>query len=67
MVECRCAVLNHLSGPSAADYTRQHLDVMRETPMRTTTYRCPETKIEWIEEYRIGDGDSQQRRLRRLH
>lgn len=66
MVVCRCEMLNHLSGASARDYARQHLDMVRETPGRTTTYRCPETGIDWIEERRPGDGEPPERRLRRL-
>ena len=66
MVECRCTVLNHLSGDAARDYARQHLDVVRETPGRTTTYRCAESGIEWVEERRYGEGDHPERRLRRL-
>ena len=66
MVTCRCEVLNSLSGQAAADYAQQHLDVTRETPGRTTTYRCPDTGLSWVSErLPTGYGDDT-RRLRRL-
>lgn len=66
MVTCRCAVLNNLTGDSAADYARHHLDVVREHAGRTTTYRCPDTGIEWVEERAPTAYDDNTRRLRRM-
>lgn len=63
---CRCAMLNALSGPAASDYARLHLDITREVLGRTTTYRCPETGIEWVEERTPTAFNDDTRRLRRL-
>jgi hypothetical protein len=63
---CRCAMLNALSGPAASEYARLHLDVTREVAGRTTTYLCPETGIEWVEERTPTAFNDDARRLRRL-
>ena len=66
MVTCRCAVLNNLTGEQAAEYARHHLEVTRADTGRTTTYRCVETGIEWVEERAPTAYDDQTRRLRRM-
>lgn len=66
LVTCRCSVLNNLTGEQAADYARHHLDVTRADTGRVTTYRCPETGIEWVEERAPTAYDDSTRRLRRM-
>lgn len=63
---CRCALLNNLSGPAASDYARLHLHVLRDGAGRVTTYTCPETGIEWVEERSPTAFNDQTRRLRRM-
>lgn len=50
MVDCRCDVLNVMSGDVARDYTRRHLDELRVDGMGRSVYRCPETGIGWTEQ-----------------
>lgn len=66
MVPCRCHVLNSLTGDAAAEYTRHHLDVTRPHNGRVTTYRCPDTNVEWVEERAPTAYDDSTRRLRRM-
>lgn len=63
---CRCEVLNNLTGEQAADYARHHLEVTRADTGRVTTFRCPDTGIEWVEERAPTAYDESTRRLRRL-
>ena len=66
VVTCRCEVLNNLTGEQASEYARHHLDVTRADTGRVTTYRCPDTGINWVEERAPTAYDDQTRRLRRL-
>lgn len=66
LVTCRCEVLNNLTGEQAADYARHHLEVTRADTGRVTTFRCPDTGIEWVEERAPTAYDESTRRLRRL-
>lgn len=59
-------MLNALSGQAATEYSRYHLDVTREVAGRVTTYRCPDTGIEWLEERSPTAFNDDTRRLRRL-
>ena len=61
MVQCRCAVLNHLSGAIAADYVRTHLESLG-TAGTGRVFACPETGVRWADE-RAGAGGVE--RLRR--
>ncbi len=49
MIECRCAVLNHLSGAIAADYVRTHLH-SRGNGGGTRTFTCPDTGVRWADD-----------------
>lgn len=64
-MKCRCKVLNTLSGDAARDYANAHLEVLRSSPQRTTTYECPETGVLWIEENASTAYAEGVRRLRR--
>jgi len=50
VVQCRCKVLNVLSGDVARDYLRTHLESLRVDGMGRTIHHCSETDIEWSEE-----------------
>ncbi len=66
MVECRCEVLNNLTGRAAVDYARRHLEEDRSGGHGRTYYTCPETGISWAEEPAPDSNPQQQRRrLRR--
>jgi hypothetical protein len=58
MGECRCEVLNVMSGAVATDYLRVHLDRVRTNGRGRVLYRCPDTGIGWTEDRRAeGHGD----------
>ena len=65
VIPCRCEVLNVMTGAIALDYARQHLDVVREGAGRVTTYACPDTGVNWVEERAPHGADDSTRRLRR--
>ena len=66
MIPCRCDVLNTLTGRAATDYSRQHLDVLKESAQGTTSLSCPETGTTFVLEHAGGVyGGDDQRRLRR--
>jgi hypothetical protein len=50
VVECRCEVLNVMSGDLARQYTRTHLEVSRVDGLGRTIHRCEATGLEWLEE-----------------
>lgn len=54
MVQCRCQVLNGLSGDVARDYLTAHLEDLRVDGMGRKIHRCPETDIQWAEEHEPG-------------
>lgn len=62
MVQCRCAVLNHLTGAIAADYVRTHLESLGNGG-GGRVFACPETGVRWADE--SGGGASSVERLRR--
>ncbi len=66
VIPCRCEVLNVMTGAIAVDYARQHLDVVREGAGRVTTYACPDSGVQWVEERAPASVDDSTRRLRRL-
>ena len=55
MVQCRCDVLNVMSGEVARDYVRTHLQPSRADGMGRDVHRCAETGQEWVED-RSGSG-----------
>jgi hypothetical protein len=58
VIECRCEVLNVMTGELAREYLRIHLDDQRTDGMGRTVRRCAETGVEWLEERRAtGYGD----------
>lgn len=70
MLECRCQVLNNMTGDAAVDYVRQHLDETRSDGQGRTYYRCPDTGIGWTEERapntQYGEAQCRLRRTDRL-
>jgi len=50
MIDCRCEVLNVLSGAVAHDYVRTHLERARVDGLGRSVHRCDESGIEWTEE-----------------
>ena len=64
-MDCRCEVLNVMTGDAARDYARQHLDEVRSDGHGTTYYRCPDTGISWAEEGAPASYAGKVRRLRR--
>ncbi len=64
-VNCRCEVLNVMTGDAARDYARTHLDVVRSDGHGTTYYRCPQTGMTWAEEQAPAPYAGTVRRLRR--
>lgn len=67
MIECRCALLNHMSGAVAADYVRIHLDAVSGGWGSGRMWECPETGVQWAEVARGGHRDpvSHLRRMER--
>jgi hypothetical protein len=58
MGECRCEVLNVMSGDLARQYARTHLEVVRTDGMGRTIHRCETTGLEWLEDHSAsGYGD----------
>lgn len=55
MIECRCEVLNVMSGDVARDYVRVHLEQVRLDGAGRPVHQCPQTSVEWVEE-RTGAG-----------
>lgn len=49
MVQCRCAVLNHLHGAIAADYARTHLE-RADGNGHGRGWTCPDTGVRWADE-----------------
>jgi hypothetical protein len=66
MVECRCEVLNNMSGDVARDYVRHHLDQTRSDGQGRTYLRCPVSGVGWVEERAPSAYGDDTRRLRRL-
>lgn len=64
-IQCRCEVLNVMSGAAADDYARRHLDSTRSDGQGRTYYRCPESGVGWVEERTRGPYGGDQRQLRR--
>lgn len=50
MVDCRCEMLNVMSGDVARDYAGVHLQPARVDGMGRNVLRCPTTDLEWVEE-----------------
>lgn len=65
-MDCRCEVINVMSGDAARDYAAQHLDEVRSDQQGTTYYRCPATGLTWAEERAPATYGSNARRLRRV-
>lgn len=63
-MDCRCKVLNVLSGPAARDHA-VHLDQTRTDGQGRTYYRCPDTGVGWVEETARGAYGPDQKQLRR--
>lgn len=55
MSDCRCEVLNVMSGDVARDYVRVHLVESRTDGVGRPVHRCEESGVEWVEE-RSGAG-----------
>lgn len=55
MVQCRCVVLNHLSGAIAADYVRTHLDSLGSGGNHRV-FACPDTGVRWADDTPGGSG-----------
>lgn len=64
-MDCRCDVLNQMTGDVARDYARRHLDQVRTDGVGQTTYRCPDTGTTWVEERAPASHGEDARRLRR--
>lgn len=64
-MECRCRVLNVLTGSAATDYANGHLDATRSDGQGLNYFRCPETGVGWVEERRRSPFGGDQMRLRR--
>jgi hypothetical protein len=47
VIECRCVMLNHMSGAIAADYARVHLDVVAAGWGSSRMWECPDTGVQW--------------------
>lgn len=65
-MQCRCEVLNVMSGSAARDYAVAHLDEVRADHNGTTYFRCPDTGLTWAEERAPATYGSDARRLRRV-
>lgn len=63
-MECRCEVLNVLTGAAGRDHAR-HLDETRSDGQGRTYYRCARTGVGWVEEAARGPYGGDQRVLRR--
>jgi hypothetical protein len=66
VVECRCEVLNVMSGDVARDYARTHLDPVRTDGMGRSVLRCEPTGLEWVEEVEAGGYNPNTLVLRRV-
>lgn len=62
MVECRCDVLNHLTGAMAVDYLSAHLDTVTGSDIGNRTFECRETGIRWTDQMWGRDGSPRLRR-----
>lgn len=49
MVQCRCAVLNHLHGALAVDYVRTHLEAEGGSGVGRA-WSCPDTGVRWADD-----------------
>jgi hypothetical protein len=54
VIQCRCNVLNVMSGEVARAYLRTHLVRERTDGMNRRIHRCEVSAIEWIEDGREG-------------
>lgn len=50
MGDCRCEVLNVLSGAVAREYVDTHLQADRRDGMGRLVLRCPDLGVAWVEE-----------------
>ena len=67
LIPCRCKALNTLSGRSATDYVRQHLDVVRDEGHGRRVVSCPDGVATFLVEPDDGVyGGDDQVRLRRV-
>jgi len=62
VVECRCDVLNHMTGAMAADYVSAHLDMLSGHDVGNRTFECRETGIKWTDQSWGRDGSPRLRR-----
>ncbi|MBN2269341.1 MAG: hypothetical protein JXN61_01930 [Sedimentisphaerales bacterium] len=65
---CRCAQIDHLDGPQAQRYAKDHLKAVETDGGWQTTYICPYTEKRWLLDYtKMADHDqAQYARLRPL-
>lgn len=65
---CRCAQIDHLDGPQAQRYAKDHLKAVETDGGWQTTYICPYTDKRWLLDYtKMADQDqAQYARLRPL-
>lgn len=63
-MDCRCEVLNVLSGDAARDHA-VHLDITRSPGQGHTYYRCPATGVGWVEESALAAYGGERPLLRR--
>jgi hypothetical protein len=54
VIQCRCSVLNVMSGEVARSYLHTHLHRDRTDGMNRTIHRCEVSGIEWVEDRREG-------------
>ncbi len=66
MPDCRCAVLNVMSGEVARDYLDTHLQPERTDGMGRAVHRCAATGVTWVEERKPGGYGEDVTVLRRL-
>jgi hypothetical protein len=66
VTECRCTVLNVMSGEVARSYLHTHLVRERTDGMNRVIHRCEVAGVEWVEERRQGGYGEDVLVLRRL-
>jgi hypothetical protein len=64
-VDCRCRVLNVLSGALANEYLVGHLGAT-DTDLNRRVHTCPTTGVQWIEDRSATQYSATSRVLRRL-